>query len=292
MSLDTFLSTLQLGLIYSALALGLFLSFRILDTPDLTVDGSFVTGMAISAVLTLAGHPILGLAAAFAGGLGAGLVTGLLHTRLKIQPILAGILTMTALYSVNLRIMAGKPNLSLYKKETLFSLFEGSVPQATTVLLLLMVAGLVILLTVFLKTQLGLSLRATGDNEEMVRASSINTDSMKLLGLALANGFVALSGGLLAQQQQFADNNGGLGMLVLGLASIIIGETLFGKGGLAHHLISICAGTIVYRFVLTFALSLGLAASDLKLFSAALVVLALALPQMQGQLKRRRKRHA
>ena len=125
-----------------------------------------------------------------------------------------------------------------------------------------------------------------------VRASSINTDSMKLLGLALANGFVALSGGLLAQQQQFADNNGGLGMRVLGLASIIIGETLFGKGGLAHHLISICAGTIVYRFVLTFALSLGLAASDLKLFSAALVVLALALPQMQGQLKRRRKRHA
>ena len=118
MSLDTFLSTLQLGLVYSVLALGLFLSFRILDTPDLTVDGSFVTGMAISAVLTLAGHPILGLAAAFAGGLGAGLVTGLLHTRLKIQPILAGILTMTALYSVNLRIMAGKPNLSLYKKET------------------------------------------------------------------------------------------------------------------------------------------------------------------------------
>ena len=116
MSLDTFLSTLQLGLVYSVLALGLFLSFRILDTPDLTVDGSFVTGMAISAVLTLAGHPILGLVAAFAGGLGAGLVTGLLHTRLKIQPILAGILTMTALYSVNLRIMAGKPNLSLYKK--------------------------------------------------------------------------------------------------------------------------------------------------------------------------------
>lgn len=152
MSLDTFLSTLQLGLVYSVLALGLFLSFRILDTPDLTVDGSFVTGMAISAVLTLAGHPILGLAAAFAGGLSAGLVTGLLHTRLKIQPILAGILTMTALYSVNLRIMAGKPNLSLYKKETLFSLFEGSVPQATTVLLLLTVAGLVILLTVFLKT--------------------------------------------------------------------------------------------------------------------------------------------
>ena len=169
MSLDTFLSTLQLGLVYSVLALGLFLSFRILDTPDLTVDGSFVTGMAISAVLTLAGHPILGLAAAFAGGLSAGLVTGLLHTRLKIQPILDGILTMTALYSVNLRIMAGKPNLSLYKKETLFSLFEGSVPQATTVLLLLTVAGLVILLTVFLKTQLGLSLRATGDNEEMVR---------------------------------------------------------------------------------------------------------------------------
>ena len=248
--------------------------------------------MAISAVLTLAGHPILGLAAAFAGGLGAGSVTGLLHTRLKIQPILAGILTMTALYSVNLRIMGGKPNLSLYKKETLFSLFQGKAVQTPTLLLFLIVVLLAALLTLFLKTQLGLSLRATGDNEEMVRASSINTDSMKILGLALANGFVALSGGLLAQQQQFADNNGGLGMLVLGLASIIIGETLFGKGGLAHHLSSVCAGTIVYRFVLTFALSLGLAASDLKLFSSALVVLALAVPQMQGRLKRRRKRHA
>ena len=132
MSLDTVLSTLQLGLVYSVLGLGLFLSFRILNTPDLTVDGSFVTGMAISAVLTLAGHPILGLAAAFAGGLGAGSVTGLLHTRLKIQPILAGILTMTALYSVNLRIMGGKPNLSLYKKETLFSLFQGKAVQTPT----------------------------------------------------------------------------------------------------------------------------------------------------------------
>lgn len=292
MSLDTFFSTLQLGLVYSVLALGLFLSFRILNTPDLTVDGSFVTGMAISAVLALAGHPLLGLAAAFVGGILAGGITGLLHIRLKIQPILAGILTMTGLYSVNLRIMSGKPNLSLYKKTTLFSLFEGKFPQATTGILFLIVVVLVILLTVFLKTQLGLSLRATGDNEEMVRASSINTDSMKILGLALANGLVALSGGLLAQQQQFADNNGGLGMLVLGLASIIIGETLFGRGGLVHHLTSICAGTIVYRFVLTFALSLGLAASDLKLFSSALVVLALAVPQVQGKMKTRRKRHA
>ena len=292
MSLDTFFSTLQLGLVYSVLALGLFLSFRILNTPDLTVDGSFVTGMAISAVLALSGHPLLGLAAAFVGGILAGGITGLLHTRLKIQPILAGILTMTGLYSVNLRIMSGKPNLSLYKKATLFSLFEGKFPQATTGILFLIVVVLVILLTVFLKTQLGLSLRATGDNEEMVRASSINTDSMKILGLALANGLVALSGGLLAQQQQFADNNGGLGMLVLGLASIIIGETLLGRGGLVHHLMSICAGTIVYRFVLTFALSLGLAASDLKLFSSALVVLALAVPQVQGKMKTRRKRHA
>lgn len=293
MSLETLVSTLQLGLVYSVLSLGLFLSFRILNTPDLTVDGSFVTGMAISAVLSLAGFPVLGLILGFAGGLTAGAVTGLLHTRLKIQPILAGILTMTALYSINLRIMGGKPNLSLYKKPTIFlGLKASGIPYAELLLLGLIVILLVLLVTLFLKTQLGTSLRATGDNEEMVRASSIDTDAMKILGLALANGLVALSGGLLGQLQQFADNNGGLGMLVLGLASIIIGETLFGRGRLLHHLISICGGTIIYRFVLTFALSLGLAASDLKLFSSVLVVAALAVPMIGASRRKRRKPHA
>ena len=185
--------------------------------------------------------------------------------------------------------MGGKPNLSLYKKETLFSLFQGKAVQTPTLLLFLIVVLLAALLTLFLKTQLGLSLRATGDNEEMVRASSINTDSMKILGLALANGFVALSGGLLAQQQQFADNNG------WGCWCWVWRRSSSAKPYLAKADWRIVSSVCAVRSsdaVLTFALSLGLAASDLKLFSSALVVLALAVPQMQGRLKRRRKRHA
>lgn len=290
MSLDTVMSTVQLGLIYCVLSLGLFISFRILNTPDLTVDGSFVTGMAVCVVVTMAGYPTLALLAAFVAGMATGAVTGLLHTRLKIQPILAGILTMTALYSVNLRITGNKPSLSLRGIDTIFTPFQTQ-PYLKGGVLLVLVIILVILLSLFLKTQLGMSLRATGDNEEMVRASSIDTDSMKIFGLSLANGLVALSGGLLCQYQQFSDSNGGIGMLVLGLASIIIGETLFGKRGIVWHCITICLGTILYRFILTFALQLGLAASDLKLFSTLLVVLALATPLLKKSMSRNRRQN-
>ena len=293
MSLDTFLSTLQLGLVYSVLALGLFLSFRILDTPDLTVDGSFVTGMAISAVLTLAGHPILGLAAAFAGGLGAGLVTGLLHTRLKIQPILAGILTMTALYSVNLMVM-GKPNINFFKEKTIFTAAEampggfGSLLQAAAI-----TAVLCVLLVLFLRTQLGLSLRATGDNRDMVSASSINPAFTTTVGLCLSNAVVALSGALIAQYQKFADNTLGTGMVVIGLASLIIGEVLFGRGGphaLAKGVLAATVGAVVYRIIVAAAIAVNIDAKNMKLVSALIVAAAISYPAIRDKVLFYRKR--
>lgn len=281
MSISVVLGALQLGLIYSILALGIFISFRILDIPDLTVDGSFTTGVAVSVIFAYNGHPILGVILSFVAGALAGTVTGLLQTKMKIQPILAGILTMTALYSINLRIMGKKPNISLYNKDTIFNMlpFDKNVSG-------LLLGGLILLLVSFvlywfLKTQLGMSLRATGDNEFMVRASSIDSDKMKILGFAIANALVSLSGGVLAQFQNFADANGGVGMLVIGLASIIIGETIFGKRSILRSMISAIVGAIIYRFILSIALSLGMEAVDLKLFSAIIVAIAIFIPQLK-----------
>ncbi len=224
MSTGVIIRAVELGLIFSVLSLGEYITVKVMDSPDLTVDGSFVTGGCTAAMLTLAGYPNLGLAAAFAAGLLCGCVTAFLQTKMKIQGLLAGILTMTGLYSINLRIMQGAPNVSLH-----------AVPKATilanpaTVLyvLIAIVAVIVALMYVFFKTNLGLMLRAAGDNEEMIRSSSVNVDAMKFLGFALSNGLVALSGALLVQFQKFADVTGGTGMLVLGLAGIIIGEAIF-----------------------------------------------------------------
>lgn len=277
-----------LGMIFSIMSFGVFISFRILNIPDLTIDGSFTTGCAISAVFALQDHPFLGLVAAMVGGGAAGAVTGLLQTKCKIQSLLAGILTMTALYSINLKILGGKPNISLFGKQTIFTPFEKLLKDATaSVVIFAVLVILVVLLFVFLKTQLGMSLRATGDNEAMVRASSINSDHMKIMGIVLANALVALGGAIFAQQQGFADVSGGIGMMVVGLASIIVGEAFIRRKTMIFQFLSVIIGAIVYRCILTLALQLGIGASDLNLFSAAIVALAISLPNVK-----RRKRHA
>lgn len=290
MAIGTIQTAILLGMIFSIMSMGVFVSFKILNIPDLTIDGSFTTGCAISAVLTSQGHPFIGMFAAFAGGCLAGIVTGVLQTKCKVQAILAGILTMTALYSINLKILGGMPNISLYRKDTIFtpfhSLFQGYT-ELIIVFGLLMIITLVLYL--FLKTQLGMSLRATGDNEAMVRASSINSDVMKIMGIALANGLVAMGGAVYAQQQGFADVSGGIGMMVVGLASIIVGEAFIRRKTMVFQFVAVIIGAIVYRFILTIALQLGIAATDMNLFSATLVALAISLPYIKN---RRRNRHA
>lgn len=287
MTIDAFIGNIlgssELGLIYAILALGVFLSFRTLNTPDLTVDGSIVTGMAASVMVCSAGgNPWLALLAAFFVGCLAGSVTALLNTKLGIQPLLAGILVMLGSYSVNLRIMGGKSNVAIIKSDTVYKSFHELVPTAYSSLLL----GILILAIVttafyfFLKTRLGFALRATGDNDEMVKASGIDSNKMRLLGLALSNGLVGLAGGLLAQFQSVADAGMGVGMVVIGLASVIIGEAVFGIKSMLRRLIAVSLGAILYRMVIAFAFSLGMPSTDLKLVSAVIVTIALSTGKM------------
>lgn len=274
------MGSLELGMIYAVLALGVFLSFRTLNTPDLTVDGSVVTGAAASAmVCSTFGSPILGLALAFILGCAAGAVTALLNTKLKIQALLAGILVMLGLYSINLRIMGSKPNISLTKSDTIYKSAKEFLPEDTSALIMgaALLAVVIGIFYFFLKTRLGFALRATGDNEEMVRAYGIDSDGMKVLGLSLSNGFVGLAGGMLAQYQSFADATMGTGMVVIGLASVIIGEAIFGTKSLLRRLIAVALGAIAYRLIIAQALQLGLPSSDLKLVSAVIVAAALAI---------------
>ena len=283
------LESLELGLIYSILALGVFLSFRTLNTPDLTVDGSIVTGAAISAVMCSAAaemNPhmqvimcILALAASFVLGMGAGAITALLNTRLKIQPLLAGILVMLGIYSINLRIQ-GNANVNLnnvptrYRKaDELYGGFEWSSISIGVIIAAVIIA----LMYGFLNTRKGFALRATGDNEEMVRAYGISSDNMKLLGLSVSNGLVGLAGGMLAQYQGYSDVGMGVGMVVIGLASVIIGEVIFGTRSLIRRLIAVALGAVLYRMVIAVALYIGMPPTDLKLVSAVIVTLALSM---------------
>lgn len=276
MSLMIILKAIELGLIFSILSLGVYISFRVLNVPDLTVDGSFATGCAVCAVMTIAGHPYLGLLLAFVAGGLCGMVTAFLQTKMHMQPLLAGILTMVALYSINLRIMSGAPNISLFSTNTLFTLIDSG-------LLILLIFSLVIgfVLFGFFKTNLGLMLRATGDNEVMVRSSSINVDRMKFIGMALSNGIVALSGALLAQYQNFADITSGTGMMVLGLAGIIIGEALLRKRTIGFGIASAIIGACIYRLLYQFALQFGIPATDMNLMSAILVAITISLPYLK-----------
>lgn len=289
MSLAILTKAAELGLIFAVLSLGEYISFRVMDTPDLTVDGSFATGGCVCAMFTINGHPILGLIAGFLAGCLCGCVTAFLQTKMRIQPLLAGILTMSGLYSINIRIMGGAPNVSLFSNtlKPVWTLLSNSKTQLVVLVAIVALIGL--LLYWFFKTNLGLMLRATGDNEEMIRSSSINVDAMKFLGLGLSNGIVAVSGALLVQYQNFADVTSGTGMLVLGLAGIIVGEAVFRRHTIAAGLAASIFGAVAYRLLYTFALKLGFAATDMNLVSAVLVAITISIPYLRSK---RRKRHA
>lgn len=282
------------GFIYSLVALGLYLSYRTLNIADLTVDGSFTLGAAAAAALTVLGHPVLGLIfAAFAGSL-AGFVTAVLQTKLRVQPILAGIITMTALYSINLRVMGNRSNLPLLREDTIFTLFSKLLPASLRAYSKLILALLFAVLTaaaliLFLRTRLGLSVRATGDNRTMVSASSINPAFTTTVGLCVANALVSLSGGLLAQYQMFSEITLGTGMVVIGLASLIIGEVLcdmlFRSPSVARAISAAVVGAVIYRIIIAMALSASVSTSDLKLVSAVIVMIAISYPAVRDQYR-------
>lgn len=284
MNLTVILSAIELGLLYTLLTLGLFISYRILDIADLTVDGSFTLGAATAVMVTLTGHPILALFAALGVGLLAGTVTATLQTKLKVQPILAGILTMIGLYSINIMIMGNKANVSLLGEETIFTIVKTYMGgnMSTLFMALLLVIIICLVLGMFLYTKLGLSIRATGDNEDMVRSSSINVDRMKIIGLALANAMVAVSGALVAQKQSFADVSMGTGMVVIGIASLIIGEVLVDivvkQRGIKANIVAAVIGSIVYRIIISAALAVNISATSMKLVSAIIVAIAISYP--------------
>jgi len=287
----------ELGLMYALLALGVYITFRILDFPDLTVDGSFATGGAIAAVMISHGYEAwIATLTAFAGGLAAGACTGLLHTKGKINGLLSGILMMIALYSINIRIM-GKPNVSLINADTLFSPID-SVTWKYILVLAIVVFAIKLLLDAFLHTDKGLALRATGDNNRMIRSFGGNTDNATILGISLSNGLVAISGALIAQDSGFADVTMGVGMIVIGLASVIIGEAILGTRGVFWTTFAVVIGSIVYRIVLALAYRaewLKLESTDLKLITALIVIVALVIPTIRRHYKQKsnaRKRTA
>ena len=286
------LSALELGCIYALVAMALFLSFRVLNIADMTTDGAFTLGCAVSATMAVAGHPVLGLFAAMLAGSAAGFVTSLLQTRLGVPSILAGIITNTGLYTVNLAVMGFSSNVPMLKTNTIFTMLEDALGEdlPTKLLLAALIAAIVCaLLILFLGTRLGLSIRATGDNPDMVRASSINTAFTITVGLCIAN---ALSGAVLAQYQRSADINLGTGMVVIGLASLIIGETLFGRGGLWTRAVAAVAGSIIYRFIIALAMRANLPSEALKLISAIIVVLAISAPAIKKGVAFQRRRYA
>ena len=279
------------GLVFGFVAIGVYLTFRVLGFPDLTVDGSFTLGAAVAAVLIVKGvNPSLATLAAFGAGLCAGLTTSLLNTKLRIPALLAGILVMVALYSVNLRIMGGA-NVSLLREVTIFTQVSEFLGVGTRIVRSLIVAGglaviVFFILNWFLRTEIGLALRATGDNEQMVRGAGADTDKTTILGVSVSNGLVAFSGAIVAQGQGFADVGMGIGMIVMGLASVIIGEALFRPKGVARLLLAVLGGTFIYRLVISVALRLGMAPGDLKLVTAILVIIALAVPYLQKKVQR------
>lgn len=284
--LNIVLGAVSLGLLWAIMTLGVFLTYRILDYADLTVEGSITMGAAIAARLIYDGvDPVLATAAAIAGGMAAGWVTGALHTKLKIPGLLSGILSMIALYSINIRIM-GKANITLLKSDTVFTGISALGITGQWAVMLVgagLTAAVIFFLYWFFGTELGCAIRATGDNEKMARAQGINTDTMKLLGLMLSNGLVAFSGALIAQNQRYADITMGQGAIVIGLASVIIGEVLFDRGGFLRRFFSMALGAVIYRIIIAFVIELGMQPTDLRLFTAITVAAALSIPNIQGK---------
>jgi len=319
--------SVEAGVIYAIMALGVYLSFRILDFPDLTVDGSFVTGAAVASAMIFSGYnPVISTLAALVAGFIAGCITGVLHTKGKINALLSGILMMIALYSINLRIMGltsdtsiGRPNIPLLNSESFFThvtnffkpiddaingiltsigVSNDFLPSTWGILLVMIVVTFFIKWTTdrFLKTEIGLAIRATGDNKRMIRSFSANTDSLIILGLGISNAFVAFSGALVAQYAKFADIGMGIGMIIIGLASVIIGEAIFGTKTIARTTLAVIFGAIIYRIVVSLALRVEfLDAGDMKLITAIIVIMALVVPNIidrQREKRRKAKRHA
>ena len=289
--LEILIPTVAQGLMWALLALGVYITFRVLDIADLSVEGSFPLGAAVAATALVNG---MGLAAAFAlatvAGALAGIVTGFLTTRLRIPALLAGILTMIGLYSINLHVM-GKANVALLRVETIFTYAESWLPDPSLSMFAVGVFASVIVFCVmywFFGTELGTAIRATGCNAQMARAQGINTNRMIVLGLLISNALVALSGALVAQSNGFADVGMGTGTIVIGLASVIIGEVLFGTRSFKNCLISVILGSIVYRLVIALVLQLGMPPNDLKLFTALLVAVALSMPLIRETLQRQK----
>lgn len=281
------IGAVEVGLIYGVMALGVYLTFRVLNFPDLTVDGSFTTGAATAAMAVLAGwNPVLATLAGFVTGFLAGVVTGLLHTKGKIDGLLAGILTMIALWSVNLRIMDGA-NVPLLRRDTVFTPLDdagilGTWGGVAVVGAVVAVLGLVVVW--FLNTDLGLSIRATGDNGPMISSFGVSTDFTKTLTLALSNGFVGMCGALLAQYQGFADISMGIGLILVGLASVILGQAVLSQRWLWLAVFAVIVGAVLYRLIIFAALRVGLDPNDMKAITALLVVVALLLPRWRGLL--------
>lgn len=294
MSLFSLLGAIEIGLIFSLVALGVFISFRLLRFPDLTVDGSFPLGGAVCAVLISGGtNPWLATLAATAAGAVAGLLTGWLNVRLKIMDLLASILMMIALYSINLRVMGG-PNVPLINDPTVFTLLQPEGMEdyvARPLLLLFIVIGAKLLMDWFFSTERGLAIRATGSNARMARSQGVNTGAMLLLGMAVSNALVGLAGALFAQTQGGSDISMGIGTIVIGLAAVIVGESILPSRRIIFATLAVVIGAIVYRFFIALALNsdfIGLKAQDLNLVTALLVIVALVIPQIKSRLTRRR----
>lgn len=287
MTTNIWFGALEQGLLYGVMVLGVYITFRVLDFPDLTVDSCFTLGGAVAArIITQGCSPWVATLMGLVLGLIAGMCTGLLHTKLRIAPLLSGILMMIALYSINLHIMGGAM-LSLLRVNTIYSITAMfGIPKSLAVFTLGLIFIIIIcyLLYRFLQTEIGLALRATGDNVQMIRSLGVNTDSAKILGLSLGNGLVGLSGALVAQYQSFSDVGMGIGMIVVGLASVIIGEVIIGNKTLLRTLVAVVIGSIIYRFIITFVMRIGLPATDLKLFTAILVILAMSAPIIKEKI--------
>jgi putative tryptophan/tyrosine transport system permease protein len=296
------LGAIESGIIYAIMALGVYLSFRILNFPDLTVDGSFVTGGAVAATLIVSGvNPFAATCVALLVGFATGCITGILHTVGKINALLSGILMMIALYSINLRIM-GRSNVPLLNEKTMFTMIKewgdslGLAPDAVKTWGILLTMTLMTLLFKFftdwfLQTEIGLAIRATGDNQRMIRSLSANTNLLIVLGLGLSNAMVAFSGALIAQYGSFADVGMGIGMIIIGLASVIIGEAIFGTKTIARTTLAVIGGSIIYRIVVTLALRAQfLETGDVKLITASIVILALVMPQIVRQHKEKKRK--
>ena len=297
-SLNVIQTALELGCIYALVALALFLSYSILNIADLSTDGCFTLGCAVACQVALTGHPFLALLAAMAAGVCSGFITAFLQTRLGVESIMAGIIVNTGLYTVNLAVMGWSSNLSIYGSDSLFSLAKGLVAADwwakwhELIVLAIILLVVCVLIVAFFRTRLGLSIRATGDNADMVRASSINPTFTITVGLCVANAMTGLSGAMVAQSNTFAEVNGGTGMVVLALAALVIGETLIGKGSMVRRVLGVLFGSILYRLIYSAALRANVPADYMKLVSAVIVGAAIAAPTVRQwaafQMRKRR----